>query len=360
MRFLLSGYYGFSNAGDEAVLSAILQGLSRHFPGCEPCVLSDSPEATVREHGVEAVQRWSMGDVWRELGRADVLMQGGGSLIQDATSVKSPLYYLGVLRMARLRRVPSIIFAQGFGPLRSPLLRHLVRREYAAVAAITSRDVETVHALEQLGVRRVQPVLTADPAVLLQADPAAAEDALREAGVALDRRLLLISLRDWPGVDRIIPMLAAITERVSQRHGLQTIAVPFQEPDDVAVAETLCRADRRTLLVHSPGGPAQLIGLVARSRLVISMRLHGIIFAAAQGIPAVGISYDPKLEAFGGRTAQPVIRLDGCTPERLNATVDSLLGDAEAMRESREAAARELQAAAERNFEVLETVLAGR
>ena len=360
MRCVISGYYGFSNAGDEAVLAAIVQGLARHFPDCRPCVLSADPEATQREHGVEAVQRWCLGDVWRELAGADLLIQGGGSLIQDATSTKSALYYLAVLRMARMRRVPAMVFAQGFGPLRNPALRLVARREYEALAAITARDEETIHELRRLGVRRVEPVLTADPALLLQPDMEAATAALQEAKVDGGSGLLLLSLRDWAGVDRLMPMLASITESARSRHGLRAIAVPFQEPEDVAIAEALCRTDRHTRLVRCPDGPAQLMGVVAQTRAVVSMRLHGIIFAAAQAVPAVGISYDPKLNAFGGRARQPVVKLGGCTQERLTALVDGILAEAGVGSEKRRATAVELKAAAERNFDALSGLVTGR
>ena len=40
--------------------------------------------------------------------------------------------------------------------------------------------------------------------------------------------------------------------------------------------------------------------------LVIGMRLHALILAAAAHVPALAISYDPKVDAFAEQVAQPI------------------------------------------------------
>mgnify|MGYP005834019059 CR=1 FL=1 len=42
----------------------------------------------------------------------------------------------------------------------------------------------------------------------------------------------------------------------------------------------------------------EVIGVLSRMTAVVSMRLHGLIFAAGQGVPLIGVAYDPKVTAF--------------------------------------------------------------
>lgn len=360
MRLVISGYYGFRNAGDEAILAALLQGLRERFPDAALCVLSADPQETAARHGVATAQRWSAREVWRALGAADALIQGGGGLLQDTTSVRSPLYYLGVLRLARLRRVPAMVFAQGLGPLRGGLLRRLTARELTRVAAITVRDERSLEELTALGVSRPQAALAADPAVLLRPAPGNIEASLAAAGVEAGAPRALLALRPWPGAERAVAACAALAGRLADHHGLQVVAAPFQAPQDVELAGALAAAEPCVRILPPLADPAELVAHVAAARLVVTMRLHGLIFAASQAVPAVGISYDPKLDAFAARARRHVIRLEDCTADVLIEPAEQALDEAETGVDARRATARELRQAAEVSFRALAEVLSGK
>nr|WP_316046858.1 polysaccharide pyruvyl transferase family protein [Planococcus glaciei] len=101
MRIVLSGYYGFDNVGDEAILYAIIQSLKEYYPEIGIVVLSNKPEKTARTYGVEAVNRWNVAEVAKAIKAADGLISGGGSLLQDETGRKSIPYYAGVMKIAQ-------------------------------------------------------------------------------------------------------------------------------------------------------------------------------------------------------------------------------------------------------------------
>ncbi len=111
MRLVLSGYYGFYNVGDEAILQSIIESLHKENPNIELVVLSNDPDYTRKMYGVEAVDRWSIKSVYDAIKKSDGLISGGGSLLQDKTSVKKYfiLYgYYGVCSYVKKNRITFI------------------------------------------------------------------------------------------------------------------------------------------------------------------------------------------------------------------------------------------------------------
>ncbi|MGE5507262.1 MAG: polysaccharide pyruvyl transferase CsaB [Chitinophagales bacterium] len=313
MRALLSGYYGLGNAGDEAVLAAIVEGLRARDPGGAITVLSADPALTQRVHGVRAVPRMSVRALLDELSHADLLISGGGSLLQDVTSLRSLLYYLGVIVLARLKRVPVFFYAQGIGPLRRPLARWLTARVADRAAAITVRDAASAQLLRQLGVARPAVTVTADPVFTLVHPVNEAEG---EPGVACDahrRPAFGFAFRPWPGADRWLPAVAAAAGEAARRCGAEVVWLPFQAPGDVEVAERLQAAcPEPSRLGTAAPDPREVARQVAACDLVVGARLHALIMGAAAGRPVVGVSYDPKVEALLGELGlSPAARLPG-------------------------------------------------
>ncbi len=293
-RILVSGYYGFGNAGDEAILDAMAAGLSPH----RLTVLSGDPAATRAEHGVEAVPRQSLRHVMGAIRAADLVVSGGGSLLQDATGPRSVPYYLGILWLARLLGRRFVVYAQGVGPVRSParfrLLRYLNR-----AAAITVRDQASADLLRKAGVRRPPLEVTADAALGLPRpvrDPA--RGSLARLGLPAAPPVFAFSVRRWQG-DGFTAAVAAAADGLVQRFGGSVVLVPMQYPGDVAACEAVRARMREPAAVLARRLPTvEMLELFACFDLVVGMRLHALIFAALAGLGPVGLSYDPKVDAF--------------------------------------------------------------
>ncbi|NLK01375.1 MAG: polysaccharide pyruvyl transferase CsaB, partial [Clostridia bacterium] len=139
-RVVLSGYYGFQNAGDEAILYSIIKALRKVSPDIEMLVLSNSPSETSLRHGVEAANRWCIKEIYSEIRKSDLFISGGGSLLQDVTGLKSLVYYLGIVFLAKLLGKPVMFYAQGIGPINSFIGRVLTKIAADRVDLITVRD----------------------------------------------------------------------------------------------------------------------------------------------------------------------------------------------------------------------------
>ncbi|MEN6548212.1 MAG: polysaccharide pyruvyl transferase CsaB [Armatimonadia bacterium] len=353
MRILISGYYGFHNTGDEAVLAGIVAGLRRRLPDAELCVLSADPPGTAAQHGVLAADRWRTPVIWSELRKADFFIQGGGSLLQDVTSPQSPVYYLGLLHLARLTRTPYMIFAQGIGPISSNFLRGITARNLRSAKAITVRDIESAQMLRDWGVNKPEVVVSADPGLLVEpSDDNRRRQLLRSMDLAEDQPFIAIALREWPGLHDFLPHLVELLRRRDEA----LLVLPLHYEQDLPLALDLSQAlPNRVHLPHEVLSPADSMALVRGARAVIAMRLHAMIFAAAQYTPAIGISYDPKVDAFCRQSGHPVLQLHEVTTERLEECLQQTLG----ARTDEAAIARieTLKHAAEVSFDVLLSVL---
>ncbi len=342
-RILFSGYYGLGNAGDEAVLAASIDLLRTELPGAAFTVLSGNPAATAAEFKVDAAPRMAPGAVIAAIRSSDLVLSGGGSLLQDRTSMKSLLYYLAILALAKRMGKKTMVFAQGIGPLHRPAARRLTARVLRGVDAITVRDADSADLLTSIGVSQPAPEVTADPVFALRPK---VTDRVRAA--AAERPVVGVSLRPWPGVEGILEPLAHTLSKYDGEFRVQLWPL-FPEQDS-----PLC-ASLQSLLPGAgavPPGltPGEWMCLAGWTDAIIGMRLHSLIFGAARGTPILGISYDPKVDALLGRLrARAVGTAASLDTAALETALDAALSGDEAKRRDREMRSAHLQEAAIRN-----------
>ena len=126
MKIVISGYYGSKNGGDEAMLAAMLEVLREEIPNLHVTVISLNPEYTKRRHNVDAVPRPDIWTIIQRIRTADLLISGGGSLLQNVTSGRSLYYYLAIIFLALLFGRKVMLYAQGIGPIRGALAHKLM------------------------------------------------------------------------------------------------------------------------------------------------------------------------------------------------------------------------------------------
>ena len=305
---VICGAYGMGNAGDDAVLAAILTSLRRIERDIPVTVIARDPAAVTEKYAVRAVHPL---DILRWRGamqRAKLFISGGGSLLQDVTSRRSLQFYLLTIRTAKECGCAVQLYGCGVGPL----LRDGSRRRTAEVLnacadVITLRDGESEKLLRDIGVTVPPVTVTADPALGL---PPVRGERERAAGFVL---------RDWEGFGEAVPALAACAGYVRDTYRLEPVLLCLA-PEDHAAARTVSGLLERE-------GVSAAVSLdsrrLSRMSLVISMRLHGLVFALRDGIPAAGVSYDPKVSAFCAEAGLPCLELSEASPESLRSLADA-------------------------------------
>lgn len=303
-RVVISGYYGFSNSGDEAVLRSILLALKEQGEKANvnvvPIVLSATPECTNKMYGVESVPRMHPASIWKAIKGADALISGGGSLLQDATGKKTIPYYTGIIKIAQWLRKPTFIYAQGVGPVHSSMMFPLIKSAMNKSSYISVRDEQSALFLQSIGVKQSIEVVP---------DPVMGMPLPEEKGKwqveKQDKPVIGVSVRFWRSDREDLNSIAEALLTLTARRGVHIRFLPFHTPDDIEASQYISEKMKPRLnrassieIANVDDDPQQMLLAVADCDVLFGMRLHALIYAANQRIPLLGLSYDPKINQF--------------------------------------------------------------
>lgn len=299
-KVVISGYYGFANAGDEAMLSAIIGSLRDIMPHVEITVITGNCQMTRKHHNVHTVHRMNFLAIAAAIRRCDILISGGGSLLQDVTSTRSLYYYLLVMRIALFFHKPVMLYAQGIGPVRGEKARQAVRRVLQQVTVIGVRDSESKRELASLGVTAPPVHVTADAVLSMHpVDKKIGFYLLKKAGVTGIRTRVGVAVRDWQGMRGYKEEIAKAADELQRRLDARIIFIPMQYPADVKAGEDIAAMMETEAVVLREGyNTVEFMSLIGCMDAVIANRLHALVFASLMEVPVTAISYDPKIDSF--------------------------------------------------------------
>jgi len=357
---VICGAYGRGNAGDDAILEAILQEMRSIDPDMPVTVLSKDPKSTRLTYRVRSVGRMSL-PVWRRAMRHAVLyINGGGSLIQDVTSRRSIWFYLHNIQTAKRLGCSVQMYGCGIGPVSRESHRRMAARTLnSCVDVITLREPDSLEELKSMGVVRPQILLTADPALTLQrAEDDVIDSCLLRAGIPPHGEYLCFALRRWKNFEEKAAFFGEAAAYAYRTYGLTPVFLAVEKHQDPTAAQTAARGlTIPHYFLNDAGDAACIIGVLSRMKAVVSMRLHALIFAAGQGIPLVGVVYDPKVSAFLRYIGQELfVDLDELTAGSMKAMIDRAV-EQSTHPEQQEAAVEQLREMEHRNVEIARGLL---
>ncbi len=305
---VLCGYYGYGNSGDEAILSVITEGLRRRIPDVGICVLSARPEQTASYYVVDAVNRFDLVSIRRRLGRTTLFLFGGGSLLQDKTSTRSLAYYTTLIRMAAESGAGVAVFANGIGPITRRVNLRRVQHALARADRITLRDRVSLGICRAMALP-VAPSLGFDPAILLRGRETSASESWDLAVIPKN-----LGASDYAAV-------SAAVRRMSDR-GWRPVVLSLFDAQDREYAEKLAKELSAPCL--SPRDGEEAVSILSRARLVLSSRLHGLVYATAACTPMIALSDDEKLFAYMERIGHPSLFCRSGEGEELKDKIDTV------------------------------------
>ena len=336
---LISGYYGSKNGGDEAMLAAILQTLRELDGEINFTVISLNPEYTKQRHNVDAIAWLNVFAIVKKILSADLLISGGGSLLQNVTSRRSLYYYLGIIFLAKIFGKKVMLYAQGIGPIRGTLAHRLMNWIVNRVDLITVRDKGSLEELKRLQITKPKIFCTADPVLAIK--PASLEigkKILARHGISEQEKnyslstnhcplKIGVSVRRWKHWESCRSNLTKALDKLVDELGVEIIFLPMQFPEDVKAAKLTAELmQNKSTVIDEELSTAEILSLVGCMDILISIRLHALIFAGVMGVPMLGISYDPKIERFlDSIEEKPLGTLENVTAEEIFAGVTEKL-----------------------------------
>jgi polysaccharide pyruvyl transferase CsaB len=307
---LICGYYGFGNSGDEAILSVLISDLNEVFNAPEITVVSGNVESIAADHHVDAIHWTDIGDLREKAEASDLMVLGGGGLFQDqqefeSSAILTPAhggmsYWAGFALLSHLVDKPLAIYGAGVGPLTTDEGKKLTAMAFRAASASSVRDQESSRLLDGLGIHDV-PV-TADPVFRMTANRQVGLEILGNENIPEGETLVAVGIRSW-GDDDFVTGLAEQLDQAITSHDARIVFVPFQtsphraENDPAAALRvvTAMKQRSRASILRGTYTPEDKMAVQAAADVVIGMRLHSVIMAAAAGVPVVALAYDPKV-----------------------------------------------------------------
>lgn len=309
---IVSGYYGFRNIGDEALLMSIINDLKKFKPDIRLLVLSKVPYGTSKDYNVDSISRVHMRGIFQAMKRSRAFIYGGGNLLQDTTHTRSLIFYLSCVWLAKKLNLKVMFYANGIGPLKKRLNRLLTKKIMNQVDVITLRERLSFEELRQMEIGRPRIMLTADAALTATDFKDGFDTGVVELlSLKNEKPLLGISLRKYPGHEKIEhekyeAVIAQAIDHMVEKYGLHPVFFPMQHPEDIPILENVSAKMReKSTVIREKLNVCQTYDLISKMDMVLGMRLHSLVFSAVATIPMVGLVYDPKIQGFLDYIGQP-------------------------------------------------------
>ncbi len=296
-KVVISGYYGFDNFGDDAILSVLCDKLKSW--NSDITVISANPDKTARDYGVNAVRIIDIKRILNVISASDILVSGGGSLFQDVTSLRSLLYYAFIFSSALFYKKDVIVFAQGIGPLKRKISQIIVKSLLSKARYVSVRDKKSYELLQRWN---INADLVNDPVYNIKID-----DVPKNFAVG-------IQLRSFPSVNE--KFLNDLADNIIKHFFNRKIEL-FVFQDDLD--EEICLHFEQILKNKYHGVDTKVIYYknrtetfkrIAQLEYMVAMRFHAVIAALKAGVKTIGINYDVKVEKLAEEASIPLISLD--------------------------------------------------
>ncbi len=284
--YMLCGYYGYKNAGDDSLLNAVINDIKDINPDNKLILLTKN-KSEYNFDVNKVIDRFNIAKIIKAMKHTDVLVMGGGSLLQDETSSRSLYYYLLIMYIAYRFDKKIYLYSNGIGPINREINQKLTAKVLSRTSYITLRDKESAKLLKRIGVEGPEIFVTADSVFTL----------FDHTKIDSKRKEVAIIVRRWHNFDKIKLEIARYCDFIVETLGYRVVFIPLKSPDDVIASNEVRALMMNKSKIIKIDDMVYKNRVLARTKFSVSMRFHGVIYSAAQGVLSIGLSYDKKVKS---------------------------------------------------------------
>jgi polysaccharide pyruvyl transferase WcaK-like protein len=342
VNVLLGGVpFGCNNIGDEAILEQVVHIVRSLSPNAEITVSTGEPESTAKLLNVNTTSLHAhfsgktedTQTFLKALDQADVFIWSGATGLSDY-----PEAGLDCLHEAQCRGVKTIVFCTGMNDTLNPahfklqkgkrrtllnllntlsfkkrdFIKHFeaqkelsTRMRIKAVLdqcdLVINRDIQSFNEVMKSGLSK-QPIVAADPAITLEPiSPTqkiwgtqvmrALQSGRKKVGICISSQQQISDMT----------MFSKWLDQVINQHEAEVFFIPMNPETDFAtmakIRDHMTHADN-TVMALGDDSPASVAGLAGEMDVIISSRLHLLIFASISCTPCIGIGRGSKVSNF--------------------------------------------------------------
>lgn len=304
--FLLHGFYGQGNLGDEAILSSVLKHIGKN----KLFIFSYRSKKVIDEHGVESfnpteenlsflIKKYNLNK------DNSFFLLGGGNLLKDYGPNSSDLKkWLKLISFAKIKNLKTSTFAITAENIKYDDSKLRVNEVLSKIDMITVRDKISQKNLKDIGINN-EIKLIGDPALLLTKNKLRKKDSRLKIFVCVrhwyDKG---IYIEDESANNNFIDSLARSLDYIIEKYNAEIEFIPMRTIDydnDFLAAKKIIDRMKNSKFIKSHSRPysvKEFISKLDKCSLLIGMRLHSLILATGKGIPVISLEYMSKIKGY--------------------------------------------------------------
>lgn len=288
---VVCGYYGFGNLGDDAMLSEIVKKLRLKWPQKSLCVVAHRPKGVLLPDGVKCISRENFGALKRKIREAEFLILGGGSILQDKSSLRSLVFYTSLIKYAHKHGTRVELWSNGLGPFKRKISKHLAAKALSRASKISLRDEISYSQALLFGIPRNKLTLEDDlSSGTSSCDGERVAEILKK--LSLDNKsfaLIGIKGKERKSVKRKIKKKLRALKEIN----VTPLFIVMHPSEDKRTARRY--AKKFGGICADKLSPEELCGILPLAVSAIGTRYHLLYLAKRAGIPIIPFGDDPKI-----------------------------------------------------------------